>query len=72
MAEYHFHDFAIPKGIKIYKKRWYCEKDTLNIGLVGYKFMGKAHSNAFQKVSMFFEPSVNICMKAICEEMKLG
>lgn len=42
------------------------KKDTLNIGLVGYKFMGKAHSNAFRKVSMFFEPSVNICMKAIC------
>jgi len=42
------------------------KKDTLNIGLVGYKFMGKAHSNAFRKVGMFFEPSVNIGMKAIC------
>ena len=41
-------------------------KDTLNIGLVGYKFMGKAHSNAFRKVGMFFEPSLKVNMKAIC------
>lgn len=41
-------------------------KDTLNIGLVGYKFMGKAHSNAFRKVGMFFEPSMKLSMKAIC------
>jgi len=41
-------------------------KDTLNVGLVGYKFMGKAHSNAFRKVSMFFDPSLKIVMKAIC------
>ncbi|MGI5851869.1 MAG: Gfo/Idh/MocA family protein [Caldicoprobacterales bacterium] len=41
-------------------------KDTLNIGLVGYKFMGKAHSNAFRKVGMFFEPSLRLNMKAIC------
>ena len=38
----------------------------MNIGLVGYKFMGKAHSNAFKKVGMFFDPSVKIGMKAIC------
>ncbi|HZJ57728.1 MAG TPA: Gfo/Idh/MocA family oxidoreductase [Clostridia bacterium] len=41
-------------------------KDTLNIGLVGYKFMGKAHSNALQKVGMFFDPSLKIRMRAIC------
>ena len=41
-------------------------RDTLNIGLVGYKFMGKAHSNAYHKIGMFFEPSAKICMKAIC------
>lgn len=39
---------------------------TLNIGLVGYKFMGKAHSNAFRKIGMFFDPSAKIVMKAIC------
>lgn len=41
-------------------------KDTLNVGLIGYKFMGKAHSNAFKKVGMFFNPSVKVAMKAIC------
>ena len=41
-------------------------KNTLNIGLVGYKFMGKAHSNAFQRIGMFFDPSVKISMKALC------
>lgn len=41
-------------------------KSILNIGLIGYKFMGKAHSNAFQRLSMFCEPSAEICLKAIC------
>ena len=26
---------------------------TLNVGMVGYKFMGKAHSNALQRLGMF-------------------
>lgn len=41
-------------------------KDELNFGLVGYKFMGKAHSSALQRIGMFFNPSVKIGMKAIC------
>ena len=41
-------------------------KETLNIGMIGYKFMGKAHSNALGKVGMFFDPDKNIRMKAIC------
>lgn len=41
-------------------------KDTLNVGLVGYKFMGKAHSNAFRQLGMFFNPSLKVAMKAIC------
>ena len=41
-------------------------KDTINVGLVGYKFMGKAHSNAFRKIDMFFEPDLKLAMKAIC------
>ena len=41
-------------------------KKTLNIGLVGYKFMGKAHSNALKKIALFFDPDVQVCMKAIC------
>jgi predicted dehydrogenase len=27
---------------------------TINVGLVGYKFMGKAHSNAYRQVAHFF------------------
>ncbi|HEX2927638.1 MAG TPA: Gfo/Idh/MocA family oxidoreductase [Ruminiclostridium sp.] len=40
--------------------------DEVKIGLVGYKFMGKAHSNAFQRLNMFFSPSCRVSMKAIC------
>lgn len=40
--------------------------ESINVGLIGYKFMGKAHSNAWSKVGMFFDPGVKIGMKAIC------
>lgn len=26
----------------------------LRVGMIGYKFMGKAHSNAYRSVPMFF------------------
>ena len=39
---------------------------NLNIGLVGYKFMGKAHSNAYSRLGMFFDCSVQVTKKAIC------
>lgn len=32
---------------------------TINVGLVGYKFMGKAHSNAYRQVAHFF-PDVQL------------
>ena len=38
----------------------------INVGLVGYKFMGKAHSNAFARLPMFFEPDAQVNMKCIC------
>jgi len=41
-------------------------KKDLNIGLLGYKFMGKAHSNALTKMGMFFDTTRNIKKKAIC------
>lgn len=41
-------------------------RKTLNVGLVGYKFMGKAHSNAFARLPMFFDPGADVRMKAIC------
>ena len=31
------------------------DKQRFNIGLVGYGFMGRTHSNAYQQVSRFFD-----------------
>ncbi len=38
----------------------------INVGLVGYKFMGKAHSNALSRLNMFFDCSAQVNKKAIC------
>jgi predicted dehydrogenase len=38
----------------------------LNVGLIGYGFMGRAHSNAFRKVSNFFDLDYEPVLKAIC------
>ena len=42
------------------------EKRPLNIGMVGYGFMGRTHSNAFGKVNQFFELAYQPVLKAIC------
>ncbi|MCL5986859.1 MAG: Gfo/Idh/MocA family oxidoreductase [Actinobacteria bacterium] len=39
---------------------------TINIGLVGYGFMGKAHSFAYRNVSNFYNINTVPVMKAIC------
>jgi predicted dehydrogenase len=41
-------------------------KKKLNVGMVGYGFMGRTHSNAFRKVSNFFENEHVPVLKAIC------
>jgi myo-inositol 2-dehydrogenase/D-chiro-inositol 1-dehydrogenase len=38
----------------------------LNIGLIGYGFMGRAHSNAFRKVGNFFPLAYRPVLKAAC------
>ncbi|MCL2740533.1 MAG: Gfo/Idh/MocA family oxidoreductase [Oscillospiraceae bacterium] len=38
----------------------------VNVGLVGYKFMGKAHSNALKRINMFFDLPAKVGMKVIC------
>ncbi len=38
----------------------------INVGLVGYKFMGKAHSNAYMSVDKFFDCTAKPVMKAVC------
>jgi len=30
------------------------ESNEIGVGLVGYKFMGRAHSNAYRQVGRFF------------------
>src|SRR5829696_3000477 len=38
----------------------------LNIGMIGYGFMGRAHSNAYSKVSHFFDLEYKPVLKAVC------
>ncbi len=38
----------------------------LNIGMIGYGFMGRAHSNAYAKVSHFFDLPYHPVLKAVC------
>src|SRR5260370_33242131 len=41
-------------------------KKDLRIGLVGYGFMGRTHSNAFLQVSRFFDVPYQPVLKAVC------
>lgn len=41
-------------------------KKKVNVALLGTAFMGKAHSNAFRKVGMFFDLPVEPVMKVLC------
>ena len=38
----------------------------LNIGLVGYGFMGRTHSNAYKRVNDFFDREYRPVLKAVC------
>ena len=38
----------------------------LNIGLIGYGFMARAHSNAYRKVNNFFDLDYRPVLKAVC------
>lgn len=42
------------------------KEKVLNIGIIGYKFMGRAHSNAWQKVDKFFDLPVKPILKVAC------
>ena len=41
-------------------------KKQLNVGMVGYGFMGRTHSNAFRQSGQFFESAHLPVLKAIC------
>src|SRR5579871_4727280 len=38
----------------------------LNVGLIGYGFMGRAHSNAYRQVGKFFDVEYQPVLKAVC------
>jgi predicted dehydrogenase len=38
----------------------------LNIGIIGYGFMGRAHSNAYRQVNKFFNLNIEPVLKAAC------
>lgn len=40
---------------------------TLNVGLIGCGFMGRAHSNAYRKVNSFFDLAHRPVLKVICD-----
>jgi len=48
------------------------ERGEIGVGLVGYKFMGRAHSNAYRQVARFFDVDPIPRMKAICGRDEAG
>ena len=45
-------------------------KRPLTIGLIGYGFMGRAHSNAFLQTNRFFQTEYEPVLKAVCARNK--
>ena len=45
---------------------------TLNVGMIGYKFMGRTHSNAWLKADKFFDLKARPIMKVICGRDRTG
>ncbi|MBV9531576.1 MAG: Gfo/Idh/MocA family oxidoreductase [Bradyrhizobium sp.] len=42
------------------------KQKSLNVGLVGYGFMGRTHSNAYRKVNQYFDLDRRPVLKAVC------
>lgn len=47
-------------------------KKSVRVGMIGYKFMGKAHSHAYKDLPMFFPDAPKPVMKAICGRNEAG
>ena len=45
---------------------------TLAVGLIGYQFMGKAHSNAWRQAPRFFILPADLRLKTVCGRNKSG
>ncbi|CAN5655617.1 Gfo/Idh/MocA family oxidoreductase [soil metagenome] len=43
-----------------------------NVALIGYAFMGRAHSNAWRQVSSFFRPRLQPRLKVLCGRSRAG
>ena len=41
-------------------------KKQLRVGMIGYGFMGRAHSNAYKQVGQFFPSNHQVVLKAAC------
>ena len=48
------------------------KKKPLNIGVVGYGFMGRTHSNAYKRVNDFFDLEYRPVLKAVCGRTAQG
>ncbi len=46
------------------------KKPTLNVGMIGYNFMGKAHSNAWRQAPKFFDLPAEIELHTLCGRSK--
>ena len=42
------------------------KQGTLNVAMIGYGFMGRAHSNAFRQASAFFDTPFDLRLKVLC------
>ena len=45
---------------------------TLNVAIIGYGFMGRAHSNAYCQVGHFFDPPFQVRRKVVCGRNRAG
>ena len=48
------------------------DRKEIGVGLVGYKFMGRAHSNAYRQVGRFFDVDPAPRMAVICGRDEAG
>ena len=52
--------------LELKRSRTHGEERSCNIGLVGYGFMGRTHSNAFLQAPRFFDLPYEPVLKAVC------
>jgi len=50
----------------LYKQKGSAVPRKINVALIGYQFMGKAHSNAYRQMPHFFDSDAVPVMKVIC------